>query len=157
MVRCTSAVAVPTSRRETELACKALEELRQKLQALARMGPLTPSLLQAAADDCSCPVIVADNRAQILMVNGPAARLIGTSTRDLLKLTVWDITHTAYQADFDVLWREFLRAGRQRGRYGVRHNSGDVVEVSYCAEADVLPGRSVVVLNRLDEVTSTAT
>ena len=52
------------------------------------------------------------------------------------------------QVSFDVLWKEFLRAGRQRGNYTVRNRSGDPVEVAYCAEAHVLPGRHVSVLRK---------
>lgn len=135
----------------TEFACQALSDLRRQLTQLARLGggEITHGLLQAAADDCSEAVLVTDHKARILMVNGAAARLAGTTTRELQQLTVWDITHPEYQADFDVLWREFLRAGRQRGSYGIRHKDGSVVEVGYCAEASVLPDRTVIVLRRL--------
>lgn len=119
------------------------------MTSFARTGALTPGLLQAAADDCTEAVLVTDGKARIVMVNGQAARLLGVSTRELQKLTLWDITHSTYQSDFDVLWREFLRAGRQRGQSGVRHHDGSVVEVAYCAEAEVLPTRSVIVLRRL--------
>ena len=64
--------------------------------------------------------LVSDDTAEIRMVNGAAARLTGLSTRELQTLTVWDITHTTSQMDFDVLWKEFLRAGRQRGSYALR-------------------------------------
>jgi PAS domain S-box-containing protein len=146
MVR--SASAVPPSR-DIDLACQALQDLRRQLTSFARTGDVTPGLLQAAADDCPDPVLVTDEKARIIMVNGPTARLLGTSTRELQKLTIWDVTHTTYQADFDLLWREFLRAGRQRGQSGVRHRDGSVVEVAYCAEANVLGQHSVIILRRL--------
>jgi PAS domain S-box-containing protein len=126
-----------------------LHDLRRQLTNLARIGDPTPGLLQAIADDCPEAVLVTDRKARIVMVNGPAARLLGTSTRELQTLSLWDITHTTYQGDFDVLWKEFLRAGRQRGHYGLRHGSGSVVEVAYCAEANVLAEHQVMVLCRL--------
>jgi hypothetical protein len=52
------------------------------------------------------------------------------------------------QVPTNVLWKEFLRAGRQRGNYAIRLRSGDPVEVAYCAEAHVLPGRHVSVLRK---------
>ena len=113
------------------------------------MGDVTFGLLQAATDDCAEAVLVTDPKARIVMVNGPAGRLLGISTRELQKLTLWDITHATYQSDFDILWKEFLRAGRQRGQYGMRHMDGSVVEVAYCAEANVLRDCSVIVLRRL--------
>jgi PAS domain S-box-containing protein len=134
---------------DTQRACETLRELQRQLANLARLGQLTTGLLQAAVDDCAEAVLVTDDQARIVMVNGPAARLLGISTRELQKLTIWDITHATHQAEFEVLWKEFRRAGRQRGHYGVRHMSGSVVEVTYCAEANVLPGRAVIVLCRL--------
>lgn len=134
---------------DTHLACEALKALRRQLTNLERLGELTPGLLQATADDCPEAVFVTDNKARIVMVNGPAARLLGISTRELQKLTVWDITHVTFQTEFEVLWREFQRAGRQRGQYGLRHVSGSVVEVAYCAAGNVLGDRSVIVVRRL--------
>ena len=135
-----------------DLACQALQEMRRQLVNLARLGggAITPGLLQAAVDDCADAVLITDQEAQIVMVNGAAARLVGLSTRDLQKLTVWDITHATFQSDFDILWKEFLRAGRQRGEYAVRHKDGSLVQVAYCSEVNVLPDRHVTVLRRLN-------
>ena len=135
----------------TEHACDALVEIRQRLDQLARLGggAVTPGLLQAAIDDCADAVVVTNQRAEILMVNGPAARLVGISTRELQKLTIWDITHSSSQADFDILWKEFLRAGRQRGEYAVRHTDGSLVEVAYCSAANVIPDRHISIYRRL--------
>jgi PAS domain-containing protein len=135
--------------REIELACRALQQLRRQLADEAPTGTATPELLQASIDEASDPVLVVDQTARIVMVNGPVARLLATSTRALKTLTIWDITHSSYQADFDVLWREFLRAGRQLGRYGLRHANGSVVEVAYCAEARTLGDWAVIFLRPL--------
>jgi hypothetical protein len=86
--------------------------------------------------------------SEFRIVNSAAARLTGLSTRELQSLTVWDISDPMTQVSFDVLWKEFLRAGRQHGNHAVRNRSGDPVEVAYCAEAHVLPGRRVSVLRK---------
>lgn len=112
-------------------------------------GAVTAGLLQAAIDDCADAVVVTTPRAEIVMVNGVAARLLGISTRELQTLTVWDITHTSFQSDFDVLWKEFLRAGKQRGEYAVRHADGSIVEVAYCSEVNVIPDRHISIYRRL--------
>jgi PAS domain S-box-containing protein len=140
-----------TAAQHTGHACEALAGLRQQLTSLTRMGSgvLHAGLLQAAVDDCPEPVVVTDREAQIVMVNGAAGRLLGTPTRELQQLTIWDITHVTFQADFDVLWKEFLRAGRQRGQYAVRHKDGSIVEVAYCSQTNVMPDRHVIVLRRL--------
>jgi PAS domain S-box-containing protein len=94
-------------------------------------------------------VLVCDNAAEIRMVNGAAARLTGLSTRALQPLTIWDITHPSTLGDFDVLWKEFLRAGRQRGSYTIKHRDGTAVNVAYCAAVNVLPHMHITVLRRL--------
>lgn len=137
---------------EVTLACTALHELLEHLASLGRLGggAVTEGLLQAAADDCPDAVFVADKHARIVMVNGVAARMLGQSTRALQALTVWDIMHVSSQPDFDVLWKELLRAGRQRGVYSLRHHNGDAVTGAYCSRCDVLPDRHVSVVRRLD-------
>lgn len=138
---------------EVSLACEALQDILQHLTALGRMGggAVSGGLLQAAIDDCPDAVVVADSNARIVMVNGAVARLLGISTRELQALTLWDIMHTSSQPDFEVLWREFLRAGRQRGAYALRHHSGSEVSVAYCCRRDVLPDQHVWVLRRLNQ------
>ena len=148
------ATATPTplkASQPTDSACDALQQLRRQLTQLASLGggAVTPGLLQAAIDDCADAVVITNQRAEILMVNGVAARLVGISTRELQKLTLWDITDASFQADFDILWREFLRAGKQRGQYAVRHADGSVVEVAYCSEVHVIPGRHISIFKRL--------
>jgi hypothetical protein len=83
--------------------------------------------------------LLTDVVSSAVVVNGAAGRLLGTSTRDLQRLTIWDMTHTASQGDFDVLWKEFLRAGRQRGEYAMRYKDGTVVEVAYCSKPMCCP------------------
>jgi PAS domain S-box-containing protein len=135
----------------TDFACEALQDIRRQLANLARLGggTVTPGLLQAAIDDCADAVIVTDQRARMVMVNGAAARLVGISTRELQKLTLWDISEPSFQGDFDILWKEFLRAGRQRGEYAIKHATGSVVEIAYCAEVNILPNRNISIFRRL--------
>ena len=140
----------PQSPSDVDLACQALQEIKRQLKSIASVGGGEPTagLLDAAVDDCVEAVVVSDDAAEIRMVNGAAARLTGLSTRELQSLTVWDITDPTSQVSFDVLWKEFLRAGRQRGNYTIRDRSGHAVEVAYCAEAHVIPGRHVSVLRK---------
>ena len=141
---------LPPSANDTTLACEALQQIKKQLKTIASVGGGAPTtgLLLAAVDDCAEAVIVANDAAEIRMVNGAAARLTGMSTRELQSLTIWDISHSASQLDFDILWKEFLRAGRQRGEFALRHRDGHAVEVAYCAEANVLPGQHLSVLRR---------
>ena len=136
----------------SDLACQSLEDLRRRLKDIVRLGGGEPNvgLLTAAADDCPDAVLACDDAAAIRLVNGAAARLTGLSTRTLQALTIWDITHPSSQGDFDVLWKEFLRAGRQRGSYTIRHRDGSPVDVAYCAAVNILPHIHVTVLRKLE-------
>jgi PAS domain S-box-containing protein len=144
----TSASAPPPVSQQIEWACRALGEIRRQLSSVSRYGggEITPDLLRAAVDDCPEAVFVTDRKAQIVMVNGVAARLLGSSTRELQRLTLWDITHVSVQTEFDVLWREFLRAGRQRGQYAIRHKDGSIVELVYCSQTHIIPERHATVV-----------
>jgi PAS domain S-box-containing protein len=133
---------------DIEAACQSLQQLKQQLKNIVRSGGGEPNLalLSAAADDSPDAVVVCNNHAEIRMVNGVAARMTGFTTRELQTLTIWDITHSESQVDFDVLWREFLRAGRQRGIYTLRRKNGDPVHLAYCSEIRVLDDLHVSVM-----------
>jgi PAS domain S-box-containing protein len=142
-------MAAPT---DVDLACEGLQAIKKQLKKLVGDGQATSSQLTAAADDCADAVIITTNAAEIRMVNGAAARLTGISTRELQTQTLWDVTHATSQADFDVLWKEFLRSSRQRGGFSLRHRDGEPVAVAYCAEANVLPELHVFVLRKVVDV-----
>jgi PAS domain S-box-containing protein len=139
---------------DIDAVCKSLRELQQQLKRIVRVGggELNLALLSAAADDCPDAVIISNERAEIRVVNGAAARLTGFSTRELQKLTIWDLTHVSSQGDFDVLWREFLRAGRQRGVYTMRTRRGDALHLAYCAESGVIGDLTVAGVGALTEL-----
>jgi PAS domain S-box-containing protein len=144
----------PASAKDLASVCQALQELKRQLQDITGVtsgGNTGHGVLLAAVDACPDGVLVTSNEAQIVMVNGAAARLTGLSTRELQSITLWDITHPSSQVDFEVLWKEFRRAGRQRGIYSIRHRDGSAVVVAYCAEVDVLPLRLVLVLRKLSQ------
>lgn len=130
--------------------CRSLTTLKDQLSRRLRSGGESDatvlSALSAMSDECPDAVIFCTPQAEIRVVNGAAARLTGYSTRDLQKLTVWDLTHGSSQEHFDVLWREFLRAGRQRGTYTLRHRDGHAVEAAYCAEAKVVGDLNVAIM-----------
>ena len=141
----------PASAKDLDPVCQALQEIKRQLQDIAGVeggGSTAHGLLLAAVDACPDGVLVTSDEAQIQMVNGAAARLTGLSTRELQSITLWDLSHPSSQVDFEVLWKEFRRAGRQRGIYSIRHRDGSAVVVAYCAEVDVLPHRHVLVLRK---------
>lgn len=140
----------PQPASDIDIACEALQEIKRRLKTIATVGggAVTTGLLLAAVDDCPEAVVVTNDAAEIVTVNGATARLTGLSTRALQSMTVWDVSHASSQSDFDVLWKEFLRAGRQRGHYSLRAADASAVEVAYCSEANILPGQHLSVFRR---------
>ena len=133
-----------------DAVCQSLAALKDQLQRIIRSGGGEPTagLLSAMSDDCPDAVIVCTPEAEIRIVNGVAARLTGYTTRELQTMTVWDLTHSSSQPHFDVLWREFIRAGRQRGVYTLQHRDGSLVEVDYCAEIRLVGELNVAVMRK---------
>jgi PAS domain S-box-containing protein len=136
---------------DIDTACESLSRLKQSVGSsaatLANGGNL--SRLTPHADAVDDGVIFCNDASDILMVNAAAARLTGYSATELQALTVWDITHGASQSDFDVLWRAFLRAGRQIGVYTLRTRDGQPLDVAYCSEARLVGHLHVAVLRLL--------
>jgi PAS domain S-box-containing protein len=135
---------------DIDAACRSLTALKEQLTRRVRAGSSDPTaaLLSSWSDDCPDAVIICTREAEIRAVNGAAARLTGYSTRDLQRLTLWDLMHGSSQGHFDVLWREFLRAGRQRGTYTLRHREGHPIEAAYCAEAKLVGDLNVAVMRK---------
>ena len=135
---------------DVDAVCQSLADLRHQLACIlgSSDGEATTEALSALADDCRDAVIVCTTQAEIRVVNRAAARLTGYSIRELQTLTVWDLTPKASQAEFDVLWREFLRAGRQRGKYPIRRRNGSTIEAAYCAETRFAGDLTIAVLRK---------
>jgi PAS domain S-box-containing protein len=146
----------PPGPADVDAACQTLADLRRRLTQTLQSSGSEPSedVLSTLADDCPDAVIVCTAHAEIRVVNRAAVKLTGYSIRELQTLTVWDLTPAAAQADFDVLWREFLRAGRQRGVYSLRRRDGSAIEAAYCAETRFAGELSVAILRHPNRKTA---
>lgn len=91
-------------------------------------------------------VLIADDDARYVAANTRAAALTGYSRAELLTLSVPDLTPVPNTTDFRSLWRDFIRAGEQRGTYQLRRRDGTVIAVRYAAWAGIAPGRHLTVL-----------
>jgi PAS domain S-box-containing protein len=91
-------------------------------------------------------VLVADSRARYVDVNEGALLLTGYTRRELLEMSVWDLTMDANAAAGKAMWQTFLEVGELAGRYDVRRKDGRVVHTMFFATAHVLPGLHVSAL-----------
>jgi PAS domain S-box-containing protein len=108
-------------------------------------------LLARASAHSAGPITLmfADDRAHYVAVNSNASELTGYDSRELLGLSVWDLTPPPVATSGQNLWRSFLAAGSQQGHYLMRRRDGAAVEAQYCAIANVAPGLHVSAITPL--------
>ena len=94
-------------------------------------------------------VLFSDNTGRYIGANASAAELTGYSRRELLTASVFDITPPVDEREMELLWRAFLRTGRQDGEVTLRRRDGSQVLSRYLATTNVVPGVHVSVLAKL--------
>ncbi len=94
-------------------------------------------------------VLFADNAGRYVGANTAAAELTGFSRRELLASSVWDITPPVHERETELLWRAFLRIGRQEGDITVRRRDGSHIISRYMATSNVVPGVHVSILAKI--------
>lgn len=94
-------------------------------------------------------VLFADNTGRYIGANPAAIELTGFSRRDLLSSSVFDITPPVHEKDITLLWRAFLRTGRQGGDIVIHRRDGTEVSGRYLAATNVIPGVHVSVMAKI--------
>jgi PAS domain S-box-containing protein len=94
-------------------------------------------------------VLFADNTGRYIGANAAAVELTGFSRRELLASSVFDITPPPDERDIALLWRAFLRTGRQGGDIVIRRRDGTHISGRYMAATNVIPGVHVSVLAKI--------
>jgi CheY-like chemotaxis protein len=99
--------------------------------------------VMAAVDDLHEPAapaaLLADSDAHYIGANDAACALTGRSHRELLSLSVWDLTPEVGRNDGRQRWTRFVRAGSLAGAYQLQGPGGASVEALFSAAAHVLP------------------
>ena len=94
-------------------------------------------------------VLMADNTGRYIGANAAATELTGFSRRELLGSSMYDITPPVDEKDVALLWRAFLRTGRQEGDIVIRRRDGSQISGRYMATTNVIPGVHVSVLAKV--------
>ena len=94
-------------------------------------------------------VLFADNTGRYVGANAAANELTGFSRRELLAASVFDITPAVDEKDVALLWRAFLRTGRQEGDIVIRRRDGSQIAGRYLAATNVIPGVHVSVMAKI--------
>ena len=94
-------------------------------------------------------VLFADNTGRYIGANAAANELTGFSRRELLAASVFDITPPVDEKDVTLLWRAFLRIGRQEGDILIRRRDGTHITGRYLATSHVIPGVHVSIMAKV--------
>jgi PAS domain S-box-containing protein len=94
-------------------------------------------------------VLFADNTGRYIGANAAANELTGFSRPELLAASVFDITPPVDEKDVALLWRAFLRIGRQEGDVVIRRRDGTQIAGRYLAATNIIPGVHVSVLAKV--------
>ena len=134
----------------------ALEQLMHTLTQEARtsLSSATPQdeavkRLEEAVRVHPFAVLFSDNTGRYVGANASAAELTGYSRRELLTASFFDITPPGDEREVEILWRAFLRTGRQDGDVTLRRRDGSHVVSRYLATTNVVPGIHVSVLAKI--------
>lgn len=94
-------------------------------------------------------VLFADSTGRYIGANPAALELTGYSRRELLSSSVFDITPPVDEKDVTLLWRAFLRTGRQGGDIVIYRRDGTEISGRYVAVTNVIPGVHVSVMAKI--------
>lgn len=119
-------------------------QLRDVRARVARMDHGSAAgRVMAAVDELHGPgvpaALLADSSAHYIGANDAACALTGRSRRELLSLSVWDLTPELGRSDSRHQWARFVRAGSSAGAYQLQGPGGTSVEALFSAAAHVLP------------------
>jgi PAS domain S-box-containing protein len=124
-----------------------VNRLRRRLRGLPFATMI--AALQESLETLEASALAADNTGRYVAANARATQLTGYSHRELLQMSVSDLTPAMRLDASGELWRRFIQAGAQSGDYELERRDGTCVSVHYAAYASVAPGVHLSVLTPL--------
>jgi CheY-like chemotaxis protein len=97
-------------------------------------------------------IVVADDSRHYVAAAGGTRALTGYEPRELVSLSVWDLTPPTDASAGEGLWSSFIAAGTQEGRYTLRRRDGAAVEAQYFAIANFVPGLHVSAIAEASQI-----
>ncbi|MDX6708271.1 MAG: hypothetical protein QOK16_117 [Solirubrobacteraceae bacterium] len=97
------------------------------------------------------PMLVAADDARYVDANPAACEFFGLSRAELCARRVVDFAPPEAKAQFDAVWKLFLRAGQQRGEYQLLLPDGRIRDIEFSATANILPGRHLSIIRDVSE------
>ena len=101
--------------------------------------------LRQLVDTSSLPMLIFDNDRRCRRANRAARLLTRMSRADLLASRIDDLTPRYQLATLEQLWEKLIVDGAIAGSYEIHFKDGSRLVADYCALANMLPGRHLVV------------
>jgi PAS domain S-box-containing protein len=106
---------------------------------------------RALFDHALDALVITDDTGRFVEINAAACALFGLPQAALLGRTAADFAPAGY--DVAQARREFVSAGKLRGRFQVQRPDGDVRETEFTATTQIVPGRNLAILRDVTERT----
>ncbi len=102
-------------------------------------------LFRLVFERSSNPIVLLDERRQILEINDAAHRLLGRNAHSVIGTSIAERILPAERRESEREWEEFLRTGEYAGTRSLLRADGSRVEVDFAAQLAMLDGRKVAV------------
>jgi PAS domain S-box-containing protein len=122
--------------------------LDTEMARLEQHQPTSIGALSQYVHDLPVAALVTNKVGTYVVTNPAASRLTGYSADELRKMSVWDVSLPTNDRETDVLWRNFVHTGTQRGTLKLKTKKGSVLSARYVAKSHVLPGLHISLLRR---------
>lgn len=97
-------------------------------------------------DKSELAMLLANNERQYVRCNKPACDLLGMSSEEIEKLRIEDLSAPEFRNLAPQMFKAFLEDGSQAGDYVLESPAGRVINCSYSASANVVPGLHLSIL-----------
>ena len=99
-------------------------------------------------------MLVVDDDRRYVNCNAAACELLGLTKKKILAMMIEDLSAPELRDLAPAMFESFLSEGSQAGPYSLRTRDGNVVNCSYSASANVVPGIHLSILIPEDRVDS---
>ena len=126
---------------------QALEQVqRSRAGRAAGMRARMKTVLDAVAH-VPCAILIANDHGRYVVVNDAAVAMTGYARRELLRMSLWDLTPAPNLDAGKEMWRLFLTDRHaMRGTYTLQRKDGEIIRAQFVALSHVAPGLHVSAL-----------
>jgi PAS domain S-box-containing protein len=147
-----SSSSIQYSDRSTYLV--AVKNITEKIK-LEEQQLITNRRLEAIFSGTNDAILLADDDGRYVQYNPAAARMIGYTDNEILRLNVNDVVvNVTPNEKASKSWNKFLLAGTQSGVVELKRKDGSIIICHYNAVANILPGLHLSILTDVTETES---